>query len=571
MEMRTARQAGGTVIGNSGSMMRARVFWILLAVIAALYVGHALSIGYVSDDGYIALRYVRNYLAGHGFVYNPGERVEGYTSFAWVALLGILGRLLPGVALDTMSQLVGLIFGVATVVVTAAATQSLWPGRRWTALGAATLVAGSTGFAAWATGGLETTLFAFTVIVAAWAYLADLESGRHPFVVGALLGLMALTRPDGMVLAAVAGVHYLVHCWRTARSAAFRRVVLMFLGVVVVFGPWFAWRWWYYGWPLPNTYYAKVGSGMAQYRRGVRYLLNYGRVSGAAVWCLPALVLLVVRRDPRRDLVALLLASHLAYIIYVGGDGLRFQRFLAYTAPLTAILAAQGIAALAGLFRSRAPRYVPAIGAAALMLAAASSAYAGMGPVLAPAHFGWSEPQSRLHFPVSGADARYFWFDNYFVQRQEAAARWLDAHTCGPALVAATPAGAIAYYSRFDVIDMLGLNDAHIGHMQVSDLGNGRAGHEKGDGAYVLSRKPEYILLGNVAVLGFPITDSIMMSHKLVRRSEKEIWANPEFHRDYERVAVRLATDGPFQWFTFYRRRGLGLAQSGSHSPCSFS
>jgi hypothetical protein len=31
------------------------------------------------------------------------------------------------------------------------------------------------------------------------------------------------------------------------------------------------------------------------------------------------------------------------------------------------------------------------------------------------------------------------------------------------------------------VIDMLGLNDAHIGHTSTADLGKGRAGHEKGD------------------------------------------------------------------------------------------
>ena len=45
---------------------------------------------------------------------------------------------------------------------------------------------------------------------------------------------------------------------------------------------------------------------------------------------------------------------------------------------------------------------------------------------------------------------------------------------------------------------MLGLNDAHIGHTSTADLGKGRAGHEKGDGKYVLSRSPDYILMGNV-------------------------------------------------------------------------
>ena len=43
---------------------------------------------------------------------------------------------------------------------------------------------------------------------------------------------------------------------------------------------------------------------------------------------------------------------------------------------------------------------------------------------------------------------------------------------------------------------MLGLNDAHVGHTSTADLGKGRAGHEKGDGKYVLSRSPDYSLMG---------------------------------------------------------------------------
>jgi hypothetical protein len=75
----------------------------------------------------------------------------------------------------------------------------------------------------------------------------------------------------------------------------------------------------------------------------------------------------------------------------------------------------------------------------------------------------------------------------------------------------------------------------------------------------VLSRRPEYVLLGNVAVLYRPLFES-EMPRKLVRRSEAEIWADPGFHRDYERVCVELggAREGAlelFRYFTFYRRR----------------
>ena len=81
-----------------------------------------------------------------------------------------------------------------------------------------------------------------------------------------------------------------------------------------------------------------------------------------------------------------------------------------------------------------------------------------------------------------------------------------------------------------------------------------KAGHEKGDGRYVLSRAPDYILMGNVAVLPYPLTDETMAT-KLVNKSEHELWADPEFHQRYELVSVRLASSGPFQYFTFYRKK----------------
>jgi len=75
---------------------------------------------------------------------------------------------------------------------------------------------------------------------------------------------------------------------------------------------------------------------------------------------------------------------------------------------------------------------------------------------------------------------------------------------------------------------MLGLNDAHIGHTSTADLGKGRAGHEKGDGKYVLSRSPDYILMGNVAVLPYPV-DKEGMAKKLVRNQSTSCGLSRDF------------------------------------------
>ena len=178
-------------------------------------------------------------------------------------------------------------------------------------------------------------------------------------------------------------------------------------------------------------------------------------------------------------------------------------------------------------------------------------------------HYRWHEPHSGLSFPGLGTDHSYNWFDTYFVERQALAARWLQSHAAPNALVASTPAGSIGYHMDLKVIDMLGLTDRHIAHKREASMGRGRAGHEKGDGQYVLSRSPDYVLLGNVVVLPEPISDADMPK-KLVQKSEREIWATPEFHERYERVSVQLAAAGVF---TFFQKKGAATSNAHSVPP----
>ena len=70
---------------------------------------------------------------------------------------------------------------------------------------------------------------------------------------------------------------------------------------------------------------------------------------------------------------------------------------------------------------------------------------------------------------------------------------WLRDNTAPGTLTAAKGAGAMAFYSQRPVVDVFGLNDLHIGHLVVANMGSGKAGHEKSDPAYVLDRAPAYI------------------------------------------------------------------------------
>jgi len=71
---------------------------------------------FVQDDAFISFRYARNWVNGHGLVFNPGERVEGYTNFLWTLLCALPIKMdwdpvffttIVGIGLFTVSLLLG--------------------------------------------------------------------------------------------------------------------------------------------------------------------------------------------------------------------------------------------------------------------------------------------------------------------------------------------------------------------------------------------------------------------------------------------------------------------------------
>jgi hypothetical protein len=61
-------------------------------------------------------------------------------------------------------------------------------------------------------------------------------------------------------------------------------------------------------------------------------------------------------------------------------------------------------------------------------------------------------------------------------------------------LVAVDAAGALPYFApKLRMLDMLGLNDRFLAHNPPPSLGHGLVGHELGNGAYLLRRKPDII------------------------------------------------------------------------------
>ncbi|MCB9674078.1 MAG: hypothetical protein H6737_03120 [Alphaproteobacteria bacterium] len=328
-------------------------------------------VDWVVDDAAISFAYARNLVDGEGLVATPGgERVEGYSNPLWVLLLA--GFQVVGVGGQTAAKLMALGLSAVSVWLAWRLADRLTEGRG-EALAAPFFLAASAQFAIWNASGLENALFTALML----AGLVALERAALGWAGLAFAGL-ALTRPEALAYGGIAGL------WALAlhRRAAWRYWAAL-SGPVAVHE---AFRWAYFAWPLPNTYYAKLGAPVERLdarARGWVQLLEWGRATGAAAllpllasapfgrvlpgvvalgcaagalwlpdgWRVGVLLGLAVAGPvfapgpPVARLAAHLAAAGLAFGVYAGGDWMRGFRWMSLVAGPMAVLLAVGLRA----------------------------------------------------------------------------------------------------------------------------------------------------------------------------------------------------------------------------------
>jgi arabinofuranosyltransferase len=444
-------------------------YWPVLAATAVL-LPHALLFDFVNDDAYISFRYARN-LAEHGqLVFNLGERVEGFTNFLWTVLLAAGIKL--GVSPVHASRFLGVGFGVATLAVAVRLSLRLDDERPspWHAVAPLGLAAMGA-FACWCTGGLETQLFAFLALLAWERLLAESATGRG-YASAAAFALAGMTRPEGVLFFALGGAFRLGRNLARERRLRPSRHELAWVALfLAVFGPYFAWRWHYYGWPFPNTFYVKSSGGRGTYELGLYYLRRFAEDYGAVFFAPLALAgwLLQPRDDRRRQdlfaLTALVLGVFALYVIKVGGDFMGLYRFVLPVIPLGALCVQEAL-------RSIAARLAPVVPWPALALAgvAITGGFVG-GSWKVSTRAAAADPPSDNGIDSPGYLKRY-------VDERVPIGRWMAEHARPDDLASVGGAGVIPYYSGIRSFDTFGLVDETIAHDRTMTNSN-RPGHQK--------------------------------------------------------------------------------------------
>ena len=396
------------------------------------------------EDAAMLMRYAQHVAAGYGIVWNVGAHpVDGATDFLYLLVLAAVVK--AGAGLEAAVRGLGMAAHLLNAAAIYLAIRRLHQGGRWAALLSSAYFALGPGL------GLIAAYFgnAFFVlcVTLTWIMVTQLATApsRRTEWLFALSALgMGLVRPEGVLLAAFM---LLALLWLRGLRATRSTLITCALVFGVGGGAYFAWHWWYFGYPLPNPFYIKSGGILH-----ARSLLD--AVENTLALCLPftpAFAVGLLRRETRRAAIfALIPVAGFAAVWLLVSDEINYLMRFQY--PVLPIVLIAWVPLVRGLHGPARPVLRYALAASAGGLALLYMVY-----LFGSANY--------------GPDGRY-----------EVALRLSPFAGRGYTL-ATTEAGLLPLYSGWNAVDSWGLNDQWVAH------------HDVITGDYLDSYQPALIML----------------------------------------------------------------------------
>ncbi|UCD62939.1 MAG: hypothetical protein JSW34_09270 [Candidatus Zixiibacteriota bacterium] len=266
---------------------------------------------WICDDAYITLRTVDNFIGGYGLTWNIAERVQSFTHPLWMLLLSVVYVVTREAYLTTIILSIGLSL-IATLLLAYRLAVSAW-----SAVLAVMVLIVSKAFIDFSTSGLENPMTNLVLVLFFIVFLKSALTARSVFWMSLLTSLGALSRLDSLLLFLPILIYA---CWKL-RS---RKTLYALLLGLIPLALWEMFSLIYYGFPFPNTAYAKLNTSIAAWdliRQGVLYIASsFEKSPVVPLTMILALLAGFASRSPRLIAAGIGILLYAAYVVKVGGD-----------------------------------------------------------------------------------------------------------------------------------------------------------------------------------------------------------------------------------------------------------
>jgi arabinofuranosyltransferase len=510
------------------------LFFLLLSILATIayfYLGRPM-LG--MDDADIFLNYARRLAHGEGFVFNNGgEKVEGFTSFLWVLVCSLF---------YLITDHPQLLLSLFTLVLTSLSVTLVYEELRKDLNQSATpefqkyfiyvfcgyIVCISPSFITWSVLSLmENALWNFlfiSTIVLLLNNISDKQpTGQSRILLLLLAPLLILCRPEAMAwvifFAAALALIYRNKGRGLLFPLAFLAIAVLATIVIIRF------RIHYFGYPLPNTYYAKVSPNrLYNLINGLRYAQNFMAGYNPFVTFLVLALLLILAFSwkrtvsPRIILLSFLMWMGILLPVLTGDDhfgGFRFYQHLL-------LPALWGLPAFLWMFNSRIRSYQVLIILAFCWLYMLNGLF-GLK----------SAPHSQLDMEFSLAAKG----------RATALALNQCSSQTGKPSAAVIAVGGFALFYEGKTVDLMGLNDVRMGHSKGDR--KGIRDHAAFNKDVFYEEQPDLLLPEIVAdrEAAIRLNTGFLDPTSFENRAMKNIFTEPRFQNEYVGAMVNNKKD----------------------------
>lgn len=523
------------------------------------------------DDAEIFFVYARNFVHGHGIVYSVGQgHVEGSSSFLYflICSAAFASSHRPEITLFVLNLLFTLATSFCVLSVLDAVVDRLDLGEKTRALlmvGYLAWMLTKPLYFVWSVVTLMDTAIFGLAIALGFAMLAHLlldecpATLRDSLAISACIVLTLLARPEGQLWALVECAAFIAIAlrhnadWRQQRALfawPLATTVCVSVGMTLF-------RIAYFGYPLPNTYYAKVSANhLTTLGDGRRY---FYRFTGFYGWMIPLLIVAVVLavlllwsrrrtltlRGSLLALIGLFAGTAMTTPVIEGGD--HFSGFRMYQPAMPLFFFVLLLGVLVGPFaRSLRTRLLYAAVIVLLVSLSSRSSWARFQRSNLP---GTTDADLAAHHADARAAIRLAFFQATHERNNGARLREMFAPQLPTVGVAA--AGGFAFGYDGPTYDMLGLNNVRMAH--ADPIKQGPKDHSSFDKAVFYEISPEIINPWTDAEQA-PLAPEQHLAYYLAPHSwdhqiYKGIFSDEQFQQQYSFAVVQAPNGMPCEGF----------------------